>query len=54
MRTTTPRTMKKMQVRANRMCTRISFFVSKKVREIRAYAKNTAEMSQPRAQPTDD
>ena len=37
MRTITPRILKILQVRANRMCTRISFYVSKKVREIRAF-----------------
>ena len=36
MHTTTPLTLKMLQVRANRVCTRISFFVSKTVREIRA------------------
>ena len=37
MRTITPVTLKMLQVRANRVCTRISFFVSKTVREIRAF-----------------
>ena len=37
MRTTTPRTLKTLQVLPNRMCTRISFFASKTVREIRAF-----------------
>ena len=37
MRTITPPTLKMLQVRANRVCTRTSFFVSKTVREIRAY-----------------
>ena len=37
MRTITPLTLKMLQVRANRVCTRISFFVSKTVREIRAF-----------------
>ena len=56
MRTITPLTLKMLQVRVNRVRTRISFFVSKTVREIRAfsiYDKNTAETSQPQAQPTD-
>ena len=37
MRTITPVTLKMLQVRTNRVCTRISFFVSKTVREIRAF-----------------
>ena len=37
MHTITPWTLKMLQVRANRVCTRISFFVSKAVREIRAF-----------------
>ena len=37
MRTITPLTLKMLQVRANRECTRISFFVSKTVREIKAF-----------------
>ena len=37
MRTITPRILKMLQVCANRMCTRISFFVSKVVSEIRAF-----------------
>ena len=37
MRTITPLTLKMLQVRANRVCTRISFFVSKTVRQIRAF-----------------
>ena len=37
MRTITPLTLKMLQVRANRVCTRISFFVSKTVREIRTF-----------------
>ena len=47
-----------LQVFPNGVCTRISFFVSKTVREIRAFFsihdQNTAETSQPQAQPTDD
>ena len=35
----TPLTLKKVQVRANRVCTRTSFFVSKTVTEIRAYLR---------------
>ena len=35
--TITPVTLKMLQVRANRVCTRISFFVSKTVREVRAF-----------------
>ena len=57
MRTITPRTLKTLQVLPNGVCTRISFFVSKKVWEIRAFSihdQNTAETSQPQAQPTDD
>ena len=37
MRTVTPRTLKTLQVLLNGVCTRISFFVSKTVREIRAF-----------------
>ena len=37
MRTITPWSVKVLQVRTNRMCTRISFFVSKTVREISAF-----------------
>ena len=37
MRTITPRTLKTLQVLPNGVCTRISFFVSKTVREIRAF-----------------
>ena len=37
MRTISPVTLKMLQVRTNRVCTRISFFVSKTVREIRAF-----------------
>ena len=37
MRTITPLTLKMLQVRANRVCTRILYFVSKTVREIRAF-----------------
>ena len=37
MRTITPLTLNMLQVRANRVCTRISFFVSKTAREIRAF-----------------
>ena len=37
MRTITPVTLKMLQVRANRVCTHISFFVLKTVREIRAF-----------------
>ena len=37
MRTITPLTLKMLQVRANRVCTRISFFVAKTVRQIRAF-----------------
>ena len=37
MRTITPLTLKMLQVRANRVCTRTTFFVSKTVREIKAY-----------------
>ena len=37
MRTITSQTLKMLQVRANRMCSCISFFVSKKVRKIRAF-----------------
>ena len=37
MRTITPLTLTVLQVRANRVCTRTSFFVLKTVREIRAY-----------------
>ena len=58
MRTITPRTLKTLQVLPNGVCTRISLFVSKMVREIRAFflstTKNTAETSQQQAQPTDD
>ena len=36
MRTITLRTLKMLQVRSNQMCMRISFFVSKTVRKIRA------------------
>ena len=41
MRTITPRTLKVLQVRANQMCMHISFFVSKTVREIRAFLSIT-------------
>ena len=37
MRAITPSTLKMLHVRANRMCTRIAFFVSKTVREMRAF-----------------
>ena len=37
MRTITPVTLKMLQVLANRVCTRISLFVSKMVREIRTF-----------------
>ena len=37
MRMITPVTLKMLQVRANRVCMPISFFVSKTVREIRAF-----------------
>ena len=37
MRTITPLTLKMLQVRANRVCTRISFFVLKTFREIRDF-----------------
>ena len=56
MRMITLLTLKMLQVRANRVCTRISFFISKTVREIRAFSihdQKTAETSQPQAQPTD-
>ena len=47
-----------VQVLPNGVCTRISFFISKTVREIRAFFsihdQNTAETSQPQAQVTDD
>ena len=47
MRMITLLTLKMLQVRANRVCTRISFFVSKTVRETRSFFsdhdQNTAE-----------
>ena len=47
MGTITLRTLKMLQVRANQMCTRISLFVSKTVREIRPFlsihAQNTVK-----------
>ena len=58
MRTITPRTLKTLQVLPNGVCTRISFFVSKTVREIRAFFLCTTKIqlktSQPKGQPTDD
>ena len=45
MRTITRRTLKTLQVLPNRMCTRISFFVSKTVREIRAFFLSTTKYS---------
>ena len=39
-RTITPRTLEMLQVRENQMCTRISFFASKTVREVRAFSIN--------------
>ena len=49
MRTITPLTLKMLQVRANRVCTRTSFFVSKTVREIRAYFLPTTNIQLKRA-----
>ena len=44
MRTTTPWTLKTLQVLPNAVCTRISFFVSKTVREIRAFFLSTTKI----------
>ena len=44
MRTITPLTLKTLQVHTNRVCTRTSFFVSKTVREIRAYFPPTTKI----------
>ena len=44
MRTITPRTLKTLQVFPNGVCTRISFFVTKTVREIRAFFLSTTKI----------
>ena len=55
MRTITTLTLKMLQVRANRVCTRISFFISKNGQGnqslLSTHDQNTAETSQPQAQP---